>query len=135
MKFHSAVVSQVVPVGFAGLAQAAGQLPGQEFSEDRIRLKVHGRAGTGLAGAMRFAGTLRTTSSLLPSMKVEVVVSPWSADRSEVAIHPITNLGSFDSLRANRFFKAADSILPFVIDRLRTEVPVEEAPAILGLAA
>jgi hypothetical protein len=135
MKVYSAVVSQVVPVGFADLAQAADKLPGQEISQDRIRLKVNGRASTGLAGAIRFPGTLRTTSALLPSMKVEVVVSPWSDDRSEVAIHPITNLGPFDSLRANRFFRAAGSILPVVIDRLRAEVPMEEAPAILGLAA
>jgi hypothetical protein len=135
MKVDSAVVSQVVPVGFADLAQAADKLPGQVFTEDRIRLTVHGRAGTGLAGAIRFAGTLRTTSALLPSMKVEVVVSPWSADRSEVAIHPMSNLGPFDSLRANRFFKAGGSILPEVIDRLTAEVPVEQAPATLGLAA
>src|SRR5262245_13836199 len=112
MKVYSAVVSEVVPVGFADLAQAADKLPGQELTEDRTRLNVHDRVGTGLAGAIRFSGTLRPTSALLPSMKVEVVVSPWSAGRSEVSIHPVSKLGSFDSLRANRFFKAARSILP-----------------------
>jgi hypothetical protein len=67
-------------------------------------------------------------------MKVEVVVSPWSAGRSEVAIHPITELGRLDSLRANRFFKAAEAILPLVIDQLDAELP-REAPATLKLAA
>jgi hypothetical protein len=132
-KIDSAVVSQVVPVGFADLAQVADVLPGEEITEDRIRLKVHGRVGTGLAGAIHFGGTLRT-SGLLPSVEVEVVVSPWSASRSEVAIHPLTNLGQLDSLRANRFFKAARSILPVMIDRLYAELPVE-IPATVVLAA
>ena len=45
MKVYSPVVSQVVPVGFADLAQAADELPGQELTDDRVRLKVHGRVG------------------------------------------------------------------------------------------
>jgi hypothetical protein len=135
MKVYSAVVSEVVPVGFADLAEAADQLLGQDLTDGRIRLNVHDRVGTGLAGAIRLAGTLRTASALLPPMKVEVVVSPWSSDRSEVAIHPVTNLGHFDSLRANRFFKAAGSILPVVIDRLNAQLPVEEAPAAFKRAA
>jgi hypothetical protein len=134
MKIYSQVVSQVVPVGFADLAQAAQELPGQEITEHRIRLKVHGPAGTGLVGAVHFAGTLRTPSALLPSTKVEVVVTPWSADRSEVAIHPITNLGQLDSRRARRFYQAAGSILPVVIDRLYGELSVE-VPARVELAA
>ena len=46
----------------------------------------------------------------------------------------MTNLGRFDSLRANRFFKAARTILPVVIDRLNAELPVE-AQVPVGLAA
>jgi hypothetical protein len=134
MKIYSAVVSEAVPVGFADLAQAADQLPGQDFTEGRSRLTVHGRVGTGLAGAIHFAGTLHTASALLPAMKVEVVVSPWSTGRSEVAIHPITKLGQLDSLRANRFFKSARSVLPVLIDRLNAELPVE-VPAPLQLVA
>jgi hypothetical protein len=133
MEVHSPVVSQLVPVGFADIAHAADKLPGQKLSEDRIRLKVHGRVGTGLPGAIRYAGTLWTTSAPFPAMKVEVVVSPWSASQSEVAVHPITNLGQFDSLRASRFFKAAYSMLPVVIDRLYAELPVD-APVALPLA-
>lgn len=132
MKIYSAVVSQVVPVGFADLAQAAEALPGQEFAHDRARLQVHDPAGAGLAGAVRFSGTL-TTSALLPPVKVEVVVSPWSAERSEVAIHPLTNLGLFDSLRAKRFFKAAYSIIPDVVERLGAALPAEvPTPVILA---
>jgi hypothetical protein len=134
MKIYSAVVSQVVPVRFADLAQAAETLPGLEFSEDRARLQIHGSAGAGLAGAVRYRATLRTTAALLPPMKVEVVVSPWSAGRSEVAIQPLTRLGQLDSLRSHRFFKAARAVLPAVIDRLSTDVPVA-APAEVRLAA
>jgi hypothetical protein len=133
MTVYSAVVSQVVPGEFGDLAQAAEQLPGQEFTTDRARLAVGASVGPGLAGAIRFGGTLKT-STVLPSLKVEVVVSPWSANHSEVAIQPITNLGRFDSLRARRFFKAAASILPMVIDHLAAELPVE-APVSLELAA
>jgi hypothetical protein len=133
MKVYSPVVSQVVPVGFADLAHSADQLPGRELVVDGARLKLHGPVGPGLAEAVRYGGTLRT-AALLPSMKVEVVVSPWSAGRSEVAIHPITELGRLDSLRANRFFKAAEAILPLVIDQLDAELP-REAPATLKLAA
>lgn len=134
MKVYSAVVSQVVPLGFAALAQSAGELTGQELTVDRIRLKVHDGAGDGLDGAIRYAATLRTASALLPSIKVEVVISPWSADRSEVAIHPMTHLGRSGSLRANRFFDAARAILPAVIDRLNAGLPVE-AQVPVGLAA
>lgn len=133
MEIYSAVISDVVPAGFADLAEAAERLPGLEVTEARTRLKVHGRAGTGFAGAIRFSGTLQT-AALLPSIKVEVVVSPWSAGRTEVAIQPMTNLGHLDSLRAARFFKAARSVLPLVIDRLFSELPVE-VPAPARLAA
>jgi hypothetical protein len=134
MNVYTPVVSEVVPVGFADLAQAAGELPGQELNSGSARLNVNRLVGTGLAGGIRFGGTLRTSSGLFPSIKVEVVVTPWSASRSEVAIHPMTNLGHLDSLRANRFYKAARSILPVVIDRLDAALPAE-APAALKLAA
>lgn len=132
MKIYSAVVSRVVPVGFADLAQAAEELPGREVVKDRTWLKVKGGLGTGLVGAIRLGGTLRT-SSLLRPVKVEVVVSPWSAGRSEVAIQPVTNLGQFDSLRTRWFLKAAHSLLPLVIERLYAELRVE-APATVELA-
>jgi hypothetical protein len=133
MKVYSPVVSQVVPVAFADLAPWVDQLPGQELAGDQARLQLHGRIGTGLAGAVRYAGSLRTGGPL-PSMKVELVVSPWSAGKSEVAIHPITNLGQLDSLRSRRFLKAARALLLVVIDHVNTEVP-QEAPAALQLAA
>ena len=69
MKVYSSVVSQVIPVGFADLAHSAEQLPGQEIVADRARLTIHGPVGAGLAGAVRYGGTLRT-AALLPSVKV-----------------------------------------------------------------
>jgi hypothetical protein len=134
MKVYSPVVSEVIPVGFADLAPAVDVLSGQELDGGGARLNVHRPVGTGFAGGIRFDGTLRTTSALFPSLKVEVVVSPWSAGRSEVAIHPVTNLGHLDSFRATRFYTAARSTLPAVIDRLTAGVPVE-APIALKLAA
>lgn len=133
MEIHSSVVPQVVPVGFADLAQAADRLPGSVVADGETRLEVEGRAGLGLGDAVRYRGTLRT-SALLPPLKVEVVVSPWSAGKSEVAVHPVTNLRRLDSLRAKRFFKAALAILPALVDRLSAEVAAE-TPAVLELAA
>jgi hypothetical protein len=133
MKVYSPVVSQVVPVAFADLAPWADQLPGQELAGDQARLQLHGRIGPGLAGAVRYSGSLRT-AGLLPSMKVELVVSPWSAGRSEIAIHPIANIAQLDSLRSKRFLKAAKAVLPSVVDHLNAELPLE-APAALKLAA
>ena len=133
MKIYSAVVSQVVPVGFADLAQAADKLPGAEITGERARLTVHDHAGTGLAGAIRLSATLRTTP-LLPSMKVELVVSPWSAGRSEVAVHPISSLGPLDSMRSSRFFEAARSVLTAAIDRLHEELPAQ-IPTAVEMAA
>lgn len=133
MQIHSAVVPELVPIGFADLAEAAERLPGTSLEEGGIRLKVGTRAGSGLAGALRFNGSLRT-SVLSPAMKVEVVVSPWSAGLSEVAIHPMTSIGSLSSLRAKRFFKAALAILPALIAHLSANAPVE-APTPVELAA
>ena len=129
----SSVVPQVVPVGFADLAQAADRLPGTAVAAGDTRLEVGGRSGAGFADAVRYRATLRT-SALLPSLKVEVVVSPWSAGKSEVAIQPVTNLRRLDSLRAKRFFKAALSILPVLVEHLLAGAPAE-APAVLELAA
>lgn len=131
---YTEVVSEVVPAGFADLAEAADELPGSEFTGGRARLRIHGPAGGSLPGMVRLAGTLRTGSLLLPRVKVEVVVTPWSAGRSEVAIHPITHVGGVDSLRANCFFEAARSIVPLVVDRLDGGVSLE-APAVPALAA
>jgi hypothetical protein len=131
---YTAVVSQVVPIGFADLAQAAEELTRGEVTDGRVRLSIHGQAGTSLPGMVRLAGTLRTNSLLLPWAKVEVVISPWSAGRSEVAIHPVTPLGQVGSLRSGRFFEAARSILPEVLGRLDAGLPVE-APAVPALAA
>lgn len=131
---YTEVVSQVVPAGFADLAEAADELPGSEVTDGRARLRIHGPAGESLPGMVRMAGTLHTGSLLLPRVKVEVVVTPWSAGRSEVAIHPITHVGGIDSLRANRFFGAARSIVHLVVDRLEAGVRVE-APVVPALAA
>ena len=132
MEIHTAVVSEIVPEGFADLVEAADRLQGTEVSRGPARLRLEGRAGAGLGDAVRYAGTLRT-SALLPATRVEVVVSPWSAGRSEVAIHPVSKLRRLDSFRAARFFRAALSVMPVVIDRLAAGLPAETP--VLELAA
>jgi len=134
IEIHSAFVSQVEKIGFADLAEAADELAGRELTSGSARLNVGERCGTGLAGAVCYSGTLRTGSLLIPSVKVEVVVSPWSAGRSEIGIRPLTRLGQAESLRANRFYNAARAILPDLIEELRAHLP-QDSSAGLVLAA
>ena len=134
IEIHSAFVSQVEPLGFADLADAVDELPGQAIAAGRARLNIRERSGSGLAGAVCYRGTLRTGSVLVPSVKVEVVVSPWSAGKSEVGIRPLANLGHTDSFRANRFYSAARSVLPALVDELRARLP-EESDSAMALAA
>lgn len=133
-EIHSAFVSQVAPVGFADLAVAFDQLAGTEISAGKARLQIQGRTGSGFAQTVYYRGVLRTGSRLVPSVKVEIVVSPWSASRSEIGLRPLTHLGHFDSLRSNRFYQAARTVLSAVFDRVLTHVP-EDDSAELVLAA
>lgn len=126
-EIHSAFVSQVAPVGFADLTDAFEQLDGTEISAGKARLQIQPRTGTGFAETAYYRGVLRTGSRLVPSVKVEIVVSPWSASRSEIGLRPLTSLGSFDSLRSNRFYQAARTVLAAVFERVLTDVPADES--------
>lgn len=134
IEIHSAFVSQVEKIGFADLAEAADELAGQEVTSGSARLSLRERCGNGLAGAVGFSGTLRTGSLLFPSVKVEVVVSPWSAGKSEIGIRPLARLGHTESFRANRFYNAARAILPDLVEELRAHLP-QDSSAGLVLAA
>ena len=124
-EIHSAFVSQVEPVEFELLSRAFDGLAGAEVTAGRATLQVGAPTGTGFAGTVYYSGTLRTGSLLVPSVKVEIVVSPWSSTRSEIGIRPLTHLGSFDSLRSNRFYSAARSVLQAVFNQLRSGLPAE----------
>jgi hypothetical protein len=115
---QSTFVSQVAPLGLADAVDAADQLVGQTITAGRSRLEVTARLGDGLAGAVWYSGTLRTGSSLIPSVRVDVVVSPWSAGRTEIGIRPLGRIGRPDSLRAHRFFDAAWAVLPELAGQL-----------------
>ncbi len=134
IEIHSAFVSQVEHIGFADLADAADELTGHEITSGSARLTVRQRSGSGLAGAVCYSGTLRTGSLLIPAVKVEVVVSPWSAGKSEIGIRPLANLGHTESFRANRFYNAARAVLPALVDELRSQLH-EDTSAGLVLAA
>lgn len=130
----STFVSQVAPIGFADAAGSADRLEGSELSAGSARLQVKERIGAGLAGAAWYEGVLHTGSRLFPSVRVDIVVSPWSAGRSEIGLRPLTRIGRIDSFRANRFFAAAWAILPRLMEELGAGRPAE-APAHAGLVA
>ena len=131
VEINSAFVSQVEPTEFGRLLEAFDALAGQEVASGRARLQIAERSGTGFAGAVCYGGTLRTGSPLVPSVKVEIVVSPWSSARSEIGIRPLTNLGRFDSLRSNRFYSAARAVLQTLFDKLVSDLPVEDSPELV----
>jgi hypothetical protein len=121
---HSSFVAQVAPVGFADAADVVEDLSGQTVGTGRARLEIGERIGNGLAGAVWYHGVLRTGAPLMPPVKVDIVVSPWAAGRTEIGIRPLGRLGRLDSLRANRFFDAAWSVMPELVDRLAVAAPV-----------
>lgn len=130
----STFVSQVVPVGFADAADAADRLTGARVEAGRASLEFKGRIGHGLAGAVWYEGVLRTGHSLFPTVRVDIVVSPWSAGRTEIGLRPLTRIGRPDSFRANRFFAAAWDVLPRLLEQVGTGRPAE-APVTAGLVA
>jgi hypothetical protein len=135
-KISSTFVSQVAPVGFADAADAVEQLSGQEIESGRVRLSVQDRIGEGLAGAVWYSGVLHTGSILIPAVKVDIVVSPWSAGRTEIGLRPLSRIGQATSLRASRFFDSAWALLPELVDQIAAKVPTgTEVPARVSMAA
>lgn len=134
IEIQSAYVSQVEPIEFGDLADAVGALSGEEITSGRARLQINERSGNGLAGAVYYLGTLRTGSPLIPTVKVEIVVSPWSSTKSEIGIRPLTHLGRFDSMRSNRFYSAARAVVQALFDQIFTDLLFEDS-ASLVLAA
>lgn len=126
-EIHSAFVSQVAPVGFADLAEGFEKLAGTEIVAGKAKLQIHDRSGTGFADALYYRGALRTGSALVPTVKVEIVVSPWSSSRSEIGLRPLTNLGHFDSLRSNRFYDAARAVVARLFESLAADVATDDS--------
>ena len=131
---QSTFVSQVAKLGFADATDAGDRMTGQEITASKARLEFGNRIGDGLGGAVWYAGVLRTGSPFIPAVRVDVVVSPWSAGRVEVGIRPLGRLGRGESIRANRFFDAAWAVLPELVAELGR---VAERPAakVLQVAA
>ena len=123
---ETSFVSQVAPLGFADAADATERLSGRTISVEGATLEIGECVGDGLAGALWYSGVLRGQSFLSRPRPVDVVVSPWSAGRTEIGLRP---LGRFTptSRRARRFYQAAWSVLPSLIDQVvATRVPVAQ---------
>ena len=126
-------VSQVARIGFADALERADSLVGQELSNGHARLTIGSRIGDGLAGAVWYSGVLRTGSPLLPTVRVDVVITPWSAGRVEVGLRPLGRLGAANSIRSGRFFSAAWRIMPSLISALGAQA-VSERPVVTPTA-
>lgn len=128
-------VSQVANLPFADTIDAVEALEGRQLGSGAVRLTIGPRIGEGLAGAVWYSGVLRTGSPLVPSVRVDVVVSPWSAGRVEIGIRPLGRLGTAHSLRSGRFFNAAWAVMPALLDELRTAVPAAQPAPVAARAA
>lgn len=130
-EIHSAFVSQVAPVEFVALSEGVDRLAGSRIVAGKAKLEIHERTDTGFVGAVYYRGVLRTGSAIIPTVKVEIVVSPWSSTRSEIGLRPLTGLGHFDSLRSNRFYNAARETLAALFDEVLATLPSDEAPELV----
>ena len=131
----STFVSHVAPLGFADAVDTADRLVGTAITAGGARLEVGDRIGQGLAGAVWYEGVLKTGSALFPTVRVDIVVSPWSAGRTEVGLRPLSRIGRADSFRADRFFDAAWAVLPVLTDQVTTRTIETPVPADLQVAA
>ena len=131
-RITSTFVSHVAPAGFADVVDAADRLAGSSIHAGGTELELRRRIGDGLAGAIWYEGVLKTGSPWFPTVRVDVVVSPWSAGRTEIGLRPLSRIGRADSFRAGRFFDAAWSILPALTEALAAG-PVVATPVNAGL--
>jgi hypothetical protein len=119
----STFVSEVAKIGFADAVDSAESLVGRTLDCGSAKLTVREHIGEGLAGAAWFSGVLRTGSPILPSTRVDIVITPWSAGRVEIGIRPLGRMGNPSSLRTSRFFNAAWTVMPALLDSLTVGVP------------
>ena len=118
-------VSSTIDLGYADAAEAIEKLVGQEISTGSTRLVIEDQLAGDVGGATWFAGVLRSSSPLARPIRVDVVVSPWSAHRTEIGIRPLARLGHLDSLRTRRFVASAWDVLPQLTGRLDRPVVAE----------
>jgi len=120
----SEFVSQVVEVGFADAADQIDRLSGQTLAAGPARLEIGARLGHGLAGAIWYEGVLDTGSRWARKITVDVMVTPWSAGRTEIGLRPLGRLGDAEGARARRYYTAAVPVVEQLAAGL-TPAPVE----------
>jgi hypothetical protein len=93
-------------------------LAGHEITAGSARLAIGQRVGNGddAFGYVGFEGHLHTGSALVPALKVEIVVTPWSSTRTEIGVRPLGRLGR---LRTDRFLRAAWPVVEALIAELQ----------------
>lgn len=115
--------------------EAVDTLVGQTIRAGTAQLVIGRRIADGIAGSACFTGRLRTGSTLLPSVAVDIVVSPWSTTRTEISVRPLGRLGRPGSLRHSRFFAAAWPVLDALIGTVAQSATARQATPVLQVAA
>jgi hypothetical protein len=129
-QIHSAFVAKTAEFDYPDAVAALENLVGREIWSGSARLTIGERGADGLAGAASFSGRLRTGSLLFPSLRVDVVVSPWSATRVEFGIRPLGRVGRLGSFRLGRFSGAAWPMVEALIDRVGESLSPPARPAV-----
>lgn len=127
-------VSNVAEVGYADAVEAMETRVGHEVVVGGVRLHLQVQTVDSVSGMTWMSGVLHTGSALSRPVKVDVVLSPWSAHRTEVGIRPISRTGAPDSLRTRRFLDAAWAVLPELTARV-SEGRAVDAPLLATAAA
>lgn len=113
-------VGSTIALGYADAAEAAERLPGRDIAAGSAHLVLGDGPAESLGSTLTLQGVLHTGSPLVRPVRVELVLSPWSASRTEVGIRPSSKLGHTESVRTRRYLDAAWTVLPRLIDALGT---------------
>lgn len=105
--------------GYPEALEAVEHLAGQEITAVPARLTVGERVGNAAFGGTWFSGRLHAGSPYVPSVAVDIVVTPWSSERTEIGIRPLARMGSF---RTARFLRAAWPVTEALLDEVANRV-------------
>ena len=136
-QIHTTFVATGAEVARADAVEVLEGLVGDEIKAGSARLLIEAEGRPGAFDSVSWRARLRTGFVLSPSIPVEVVVTPWSASRTEIGISPLGRVGRPGSLRLSGFFRAAWPVVDALIQRVVTSAPVtsDRAAPVLQVAA